>query len=172
MITETTEIIKNIITAVAIMIAGIWTIYRFGINREKYPKLQFDLDLQVLGKEAEYILIELTAILENKGLTRLYIKDFTFNLLFLKENAPIDLSDEKINSQLKFNYAIQKKAWVKDEHNPFIDGGIIQRYRYVYAIPHTAKYAMIYSKFRDTKKSSEEKYYLQRAFNLSQFIPS
>ncbi len=82
--TEWSEIIKNVVTTIAILIGGAWTIYRFGINRERHPKLQFDLLLNVLGKTEQHYIVELTATIENKGLTRLYIEDFIFHLLYFE----------------------------------------------------------------------------------------
>ncbi len=63
------EDIKNLITILAIFAAGIWTFYRFGINRERHPKLQFDLDMEVLGKTDKQIFVQIIAIVQNKGLT-------------------------------------------------------------------------------------------------------
>jgi hypothetical protein len=166
MIAEWTEISKNIITGLAIILAGIWTIYRFGINRERYPKLQFDLELNVLGKSKHNYIVELTAVVENKGFTRLRIDEFEFHLLYFDDETKIDTSDVKINNQLKFNYAIRNGQWVKQKHIPFVDGGIVQKYRHVTVLPDSAKYAMIYSKFKDPKKTSIGIYHIEKTFSL------
>jgi hypothetical protein len=70
------ENIKDILTIIAIIAAGFWTYYRFGITRERHPKLQFDLDLKVLGKTDRHYIVQLIAIVENKGFTGNTFSDF------------------------------------------------------------------------------------------------
>src|SRR4030095_14385519 len=101
------EDLKDIITILAILAAGLWTVYRFGITRERYPKLQFDLDLIITGKTDKYYILQLIALVENKGLTRQYIRDFKFNLLYFNNDTEVDCRHKTINKQLKFKYVIK-----------------------------------------------------------------
>ena len=78
-----TSDISSIVTTVALLIVGVWTLYRFGISRELYPKLQFDLDLRHLGNSGDKTIVELVAVITNKGITRQYIHDFKFNDCYL-----------------------------------------------------------------------------------------
>lgn len=148
----TVEIVKNLVTIIAIIIAGIWTMYRFGINREKYPKLQFELNLIITGKTSTNYILQLVAIIDNKGLTRQYINDFKFHLLYFNNDFKIVLDDEKINRQLKFKYLITNRDWLKPTTPPFIDGGIKHKFTYNTAVDLNIDYVIIYSKFNYPRK--------------------
>jgi hypothetical protein len=164
------EEIKNIITILALIAAGIWTFYRFGINRERHPKLQFDLDLEILGKTDRHYIVQLIAIVENKGLTRQYIHDFKFNLLYFNNKFPIDCEDVDINYQLKFKNFINARDWLRPRNAPFVDGTITHRFTYNTVIPTEAEYLMIYSKFRDPRRGlfrkTSDKYHISKTFDL------
>ncbi len=165
------EDVKNIITILGIFAAGTWTIYRFGITREKYPKLQFDLDLEILGKTNEHYIVQLIAIVENKGITRQYIHDFKFNLLCFDNNSPIDCEVDKINGQVKFKILLSSKNWVMQKSSTsFVDGNIKHRFTFNTIVPVSAAYIMIYSKFRDPKsglfKKSFDQYHTSKTFNV------
>jgi len=170
------ENIKDIFTILAILAAGIWTFYRFGITREKHPKLQFDLDLNVLGRTEKDYIVQLVAIVENKGLTRQYIDDFKFNVLCFNDDMPVDISDDKINYQLKFEPKYMKTDWFLSKHQHFVDGGITHKFRYVTVLPRETSYAMIYSKLYDKKKGFPKKvgdrYYIMKTFNLKTAVVS
>jgi hypothetical protein len=164
------ENIKDILTIVAIIVAAIWTYYRFGITRERHPKLQFDLDLNIIGKTDTHYIIQLVAIVENKGLTRQYIKDFKFHILYYNHNMPINCDDESINKQLKFEYELKNRDWLDAELPPFVDGGMTHKFRYITVLPIATEYVMIYSKFMDPKKTlfkrKPDLYHISSTFNL------
>jgi hypothetical protein len=70
---------------VAILIGGIWTFWRFVLNGEGKPKIQFDIDLRIVGRQDSKIIIEAIAIVHNKGKVRHYIKKFFLDILILKK---------------------------------------------------------------------------------------
>ncbi|MDQ3017209.1 MAG: hypothetical protein M3R25_10900, partial [Bacteroidota bacterium] len=78
----TIQEISSIITISAIILAGIWTLYRFDLTRERYPKLQFELGMNKLGQSRDKNIVEFVATITNKGLTRQYIRDFRFRVLY------------------------------------------------------------------------------------------
>lgn len=168
------EEIKNVVTILAIIAAGVWTFYRFGITRERHPKLEFDLDMTILGKANDQILIELIAIIRNKGLTRQYIRDFSFSLRYLKLEDEIDTSDTNINYQVIFPNLVVKQNWVVATPLPFVDGGIVHRFSYIAAVPIHADVILIYSKFKDPKKSvlrrSSDIYHISKTFKVAESI--
>ena len=58
--------ISSLVTILALILAGVWTLYRFGIAREQYPKLQFDLKVKSLGISRDKKIVELIAVITNK----------------------------------------------------------------------------------------------------------
>lgn len=147
--------LQSIITITAIILAGAWTVYRFGIAREQYPKLQFELQLNKLGTSRDKVIVELIAVITNKGIARQYIKGFRFNILTFDDEMPFDMSDLKIEKRLKFKKlnksdhqdAKGELSWIDSKYPVFVDGGISREFRYVTALDKDVRFVMIYSKF-------------------------
>lgn len=170
--------LQSIITLIAIILAGAWTLYRFGIAREQYPKLQFELQLNKLGTSRDKEIVELIAIITNKGIARQYIKGFRFNILTFDDNTPFDMSDTRIEKRLKFNKLNKgidgeskgELNWIDSKYPVFVDGGIAREFRYVTAIDKDVCFVMIYSKFDHESKQfgidRSEHYRLSKTFAL------
>lgn len=171
--------LQSIITITAILIAGIWTLYRFGLSREQYPKLQFDLNLNQLGTSRDKQVVELVATITNKGIARQYIKGFRFNVLTFDDNTPFDLTDAKIEKRLKFNKLNKgtedskgELSWIDSHYPVFVDGGISREFRYVTALDKNVRFVMIYSKFDHEEKrwfykDRSEHYRLSKTFAIN-----
>ncbi|MEP6794072.1 MAG: hypothetical protein ABJB16_07080 [Saprospiraceae bacterium] len=152
--------ISALFTILAIFLAGAWTLFRFGISREQYPKLQFDLKLKQLGISRDKHVVELVAVISNKGIARQYIRDFRFNILLFDDNTPFDTSDAQIEKRLKFNKFNKGSGpdskgelkWIDTKYPVFVDGGISREFRYVTALDRDVKFVMIYSKFDHESK--------------------
>ena len=144
--------LSSLITILAIVLAGIWTLYRFGLARERYPKLQFELHLHQLGMSRDKMIIELAAVITNKGITRQFIQDFNFNILTFDDTMPFDVSDPKIEKRLRFREVGKGLNWVNSSHPAFVDGGMSHQFTYVTAIDQNVRFVMIYSKFDHADK--------------------
>ena len=169
--------ISSLVTILALVLAGVWTLYRFGIAREQYPKLQFDLKVKSQGTSRDKKIVELIAVITNKGLARQYIKGFRFNILTFDDNTPFDMTDVRIEKRLKFN-KVNKGAtedskgelsWIDSHYPVFVDGGISREFRYVTALDKEVRFVMIYSKFdhEDRKwfsKNNAEHYRISKTF--------
>ena len=162
--------LSSLITILALIIAGAWTLYRFGIAREQYPKLQFDLHLNQLGISRDKQIIELVATITNKGIARQYIQHFSFNILTFDDQTPFDLSDPKIEKRLKFDAFAKGLSWVSSEHPAFVDGGMSQHFTDVTALETKVRFVMIYSKFDHVSKqrwlNRSEHYRISKAFAM------
>ena len=160
--------ISSIITICAIILAGIWTLYRFGLTRERYPKLQFELGMNKLGKSRDKSIVEFVATITNKGLTRQYITDFKFRVLSYDDTMAFDMSDEEIEKQLKFQKNTGDFYWQKPDHNAFVDGGMTRQFTHVTALDANIRFVMIYSKFINQSQTwfmkKPEKYYISKTF--------
>ena len=149
----TIQEISSLITVLALLSAGIWTLYRFGIARERYAKLQFELQMIQLGMSRDKHIIELVAIIRNKGLARQYIRSFRFNILTFDDHMPFDMEDPNIEKRLKFKEVDNTLRWASAKHKAFVDGGMKQEFTYVTAIDKDVRFVMVYSKFDNESKS-------------------
>ena len=162
--------LSSLITIFALILAGAWTVFRFGIAREQYPKLQFDLSLNQLGISRDKHIVELVAVITNKGIARQYIHQFRFNILTFDDTMPFDTMDPKIEKRLKFNDLEKGLRWASSEHPAFVDGGMSQQFTYVTALDKEVRFVMIYSKFDHESKlkwlNRSEHYRISRTFAI------
>lgn len=63
-----------------IVCSGVWVVYLFYLRRERFPKMEFSLDVTVLDKVDGQLFVEFLAYLENNGAVRHYIDVATFTL--------------------------------------------------------------------------------------------
>lgn len=156
---EYSEIIKNIFTALAIIIGGIWALWRFYLYREGASKMEFNLDYRLIGNTGDKYLIELIGIMENKGLVSQRISKWTFDLRLCKEGQSIEDQCEckGFNLQAKLpEIKIHKRKWIHDIENGLtIDAGTVQKFTYLTTIPVNTNFIYIYSSFNYGRKSKD-----------------
>lgn len=140
---------KTKLEIIAIILGGLWVLWIFFLERTLYAKIEFDVDLNLVGKQGDKLLVELTAYLTNKGKVRQKIREFEFTLLYLDENSSLSLgSEEEINQQVKFD-KLRKGHWKPSTWNyTFIDAGVRQRYTYITTAPSNAIFLLLYSRFK------------------------
>ena len=162
--------LQSLFTILAILLAGLWTIFRFGIAREQYPKLQFDLSLNQLGTSRDKQIVELVAVITNKGIIRQYIRNFKFNILVFDDTTPFDMTDTEIEKRLKFKEFSKGLNWDDPDHSAFVDGGMSRTFSYVTALEKDVRFVMIYSKFYHKSKywlmPRAEQYHISKTFAL------
>lgn len=168
---EWAESIESIVKTIGVVIGAVWIYLKFIRTRENHPKIQFEVDLRVLGKQDSKIIIEVIATIENKGLVRHYINDLSCDILTLKKGMPVVYGDERINYQVmleKYNPTTDKGriVWIpKDWYYSFVDAGIKQSYTYLSAIPEDTMLVSIYAHFH-FKNRKDDFQTAQRAFPI------
>lgn len=75
-----TASIQSIITSVALVGGGAWAYWRFVLNRESAHKVDVDVDVTFVIKQAGNWMIEGVALVKNPGNVRLDFKEFTYEL--------------------------------------------------------------------------------------------
>jgi hypothetical protein len=152
--------VLDTIATSALIIGGAWTLYHFFITRARHPKLEIDLEFKTLGKSGSNYIVELAALITNKGLTRQHIHNFTFNVLTYGDGMEFKTNAE-LRYQLYFKKRLVDMQWVKPDHRQFVDAGITRRFTHVTVLPADTRYVMVYSKFHNIYKDytppSEEK---------------
>jgi hypothetical protein len=158
---DSISFVRDILTIIALLCGGVWTLLRFSINRERFAKIEFNLDLIFLIDINGEQIIELASIIANKGQVRQKIRSYTFDLLYISDDDEIDISQTSINNQVMFNKIISKRNWIPWNYT-FIDGGTTQRYTYLTIIPKNAKLLLLRSQF--VYPGSKDFHKVQKAF--------
>ncbi len=164
--------INNCVTATGVVAGGVWALWHFVLRRERYAKIQFDLDLRVVSRAHDHLVVEVVAIVENKGIVRHWLKDFKFDLLWLAAGASVVDGDDRINRQALFEPLFKKRYWIPpDWISTFIDAGVVQRYTYLARVPKTASMLLVFAQFRypDTRSNFHT---AQKAFSLVHTEPA
>src|SRR5882762_5229613 len=94
---EDSEILTNVLTSIAILVGGGWTFWRFVLLRERFPKIEFNVDLNVVGVQDDKYIVEVIAVVENKGLVRQYLRELRFDLFYLPEESKVIEGKQDIN---------------------------------------------------------------------------
>jgi hypothetical protein len=156
------EGIQSIVTSVALIAGGIWAFWRFVLTREGQPLIEPDLDIVFVHKQNGRWIIEIVAILENKGKARLDIKEFVFELRYALPKDHVegnqvlvpDIFDLK--TELNFPpHSELKDAWLKDDETIFLEPGVRQRHSVSASLPAEATIALAAIEFWYPNKESE-----------------
>jgi hypothetical protein len=100
------EIIEKITTTVSVLIGGVWVYYRFILQRERYPNINFECDIAFIGQQNDEWLIKMTATLDNKGKAQHTMNVFTFSLDGIQSGEPF-IHLEEWNGQANFPHSIK-----------------------------------------------------------------
>ncbi|MBC7774943.1 MAG: hypothetical protein H7246_05840 [Phycisphaerae bacterium] len=159
---EIAEMIESILKSLAIIVGGSWVYFKFIRTRENHPKIQFDIDLRLLGRQEEKILVEIVGVIVNKGSVRHWLNDFICDVLILKKGDKVETGGKFINHQIAFSKHnplkmdekdVQEKfddriVWIPDDwYESFIDPGVEQKYTYLTSVPNDTTFVSIFSRF-------------------------
>jgi hypothetical protein len=137
--------IASLATIVALAVGGYWTYTRFIKQRENYAFIEFTVDINFVGKQGPWWIVELIANLENKGKVQHQFEDLSFDLEALLTTDAVS-SSEKFGGQAFFPHVLARGPWVR-EGAYFIEPGIRAKYSYVARVPQNASFVMLHGKF-------------------------
>ena len=138
--------LSSLATILALIIGGIWAYLRFVRQVEYFPHIEFGVDIQFVGLQNSEWLVELQALINNKGSVRHEIHDFQFDLRYLKKSDKLQDGDEKIGHQTFIPHLLKEESWV--EYITFVDPGNNGRYSYITTIPKDATFLLLHGRFR------------------------
>lgn len=157
------ESIESVLTSLAILIGGGWTFWRFVLQREVHPKIQFDIDVNFITVHDKRILFEVVLIIENKGLVRHEIDadNFTLRIRYMTKTDKIEEGDSSYNHQTNFPHlhditnTQHRKVIPESWKNTFVDPGISQKYSYITSLPEETISFIVKSKFNYSERKSD-----------------
>lgn len=162
---ESIQLAESILKSLAILIAGLWVIFKFIINRDHSPKIQFELDVIFLGRQDGKILIEVVAKLLNKGKVRHVFDEFNFDIYTLNKEDEIVNGGEDINYQVRFKksnplrpteneVSTNNIQWVAPQWNKaFVDPDVEKKFSYLTSIEANVSFICIFCWFQNKGKN-------------------
>ncbi len=132
------------------------------VERIHEIRIQFDLEGKILGPQAGYYILDLSAILQNKGLVRLVIDELELKLRGIEQETDIELYDENlkessINRIARFPIELVKTDMLQavNTHQEegrkdgyFVEPGVEQRFSYVARIPENISFIFVRAYFK------------------------
>ena len=140
--------LQSLATVIAIAAGGWWTYIRFVREREAVPRIQFTVAVRVIGQQASSWIVELLALVDNKGKVRHTIREFRFDLRYLNEGDQIAAGGPKIGEQVNVFRKAQEGSWMPPDWGyTFIEPGVNTRYSFISSLPSTATFALLHGRF-------------------------
>lgn len=142
---DVARVLSLVTGPLTVIVAGLWALWKFVLQREQEPRAEFDLSAEFLGMQDGQWLLEVSAYLANRGKVRHLMRNATMNVRYLKADDPIEEStDPRHYGQITFPHTIRRRAIWKDS---FIDPGLEFRNSYLTAVPADAVYVLLLCKF-------------------------
>ncbi len=155
------EALQAVLTSLSILIGGSWVVYRFVLQQERFPNINFTTDINIVGKQGNFWLAELTATIENKGKAQHKMSKIGFDLNAMFVDDPVE-SEERWGGQINFPHSLTIGSYLpKHQKYFFVDPGTEAKYSYVTKIPLNTSYLLLHSNFaystRKNKMHTAEK---------------
>lgn len=153
---ETFIDIVSKIVSFAVLLAGVWWgIVKFLRRDEHFAHIFFAVSANFVGIQDSQILFEVLALLENKGVVPIKIKDLSFKIRGLFEHDPIEEGDATIRGQTKIPHMLLEGSWVPEEWNyTFIYPGVKSEYNYIAAVPLDVSFIRVEGSFSYDREGS------------------
>jgi hypothetical protein len=142
-----TASIQSLVTALSLILAGLWACYRFGLFRERFSHIEFSADIELIGMKDGWWIAEVMAIIENKGRSLHEFKSIDFDLNALCDQESVELSP-RWNNQVHFQKNIAKESFRPSSTGHFfIDPGITAKYSHLTRVPTNARFLNVHCRF-------------------------
>ena len=139
---------QAIATVISFIIGAIWVYMKYIRQQEKYPHIGFTADINFVGKQQGFWIVELIAFIENKGKVQHKINDFAFDLNALYPEDNIDLSQEW-GGQVNFPHLVTKGSFLPRRLSFFfIDPGVKAKYSYITRVPQKVSFLILHCWFQ------------------------
>jgi hypothetical protein len=163
---EIAELLQAIVTTLAIIIGGVWAYWIFFRRREHHLRIEFTVDLSVVGIQDEKYILEVIAHIENKGLVRHKIHNFEFSVRYLNATDDIVNGVNEKNLQVRMPHDIENRGLIPASWGyTFIEPNVRQAYSYITSVPQSANFALVRAKFKYEDRE-QDFHTAQKLFNL------
>lgn len=140
--------IQSFATVISFILGGIWVYMRYIRQQERYPNIEFSADINFIGQQADWLIIELIGTIENRGKAQHKMKEFEFDLDAIYSQDPIEVSDEW-GGQVNFHRPVVKGSFLPKRYSFFfIDPGVKAKYSYVARVPKEATFLIFHCWFK------------------------
>ncbi|MGK3186188.1 hypothetical protein ACCW92_01115 [Enterobacter soli] len=149
---------------------GLYCAFEKWIKRkEHFPRINFDINVEIIDFIDNCVIINVISILENKGVVPLMIKDFTCELRGILDGGELRLGDDKIRKQLNFNEKVGGGDFIPRYWDySFVFPGVKTEYTFVTIVPDNVRYLLAKGVF--TYLPNDETHHAGKVVNLKKTL--
>lgn len=138
---------KLLTTALAI-VAAVWAFQKWRARDELFPRIFFEVSINFIGKKDDEVVCELVAVLENKGIVPLKLRNMNFSVRGIFQTDAIERGDEEIRHQINFRRKLVEGAFIPGTWKyTFIYPGVRTEYNFVATIPAQTAFVRMQGNF-------------------------
>ena len=142
------ELIGKGVTAAGAIAGGWWAFEKWRRRDQHFPRMFFEVTANFPGMQNGQWVVEVVALLENKGVVPLEIKSFGFELRGLLITSALERGDDSIRGQLLFPAVLAKGPFVPASWSySFVYPGVKTGYNFVTAIPADVSFVRVQADF-------------------------
>jgi len=140
------ETVQSAVTTLGIIMGGAWALRKYAFRKEDFPRIDFSVDVNFVGRHQGEWVIEILGLLQNKGLVPHPIQSLRFNLRMLSYADQLTDGGDAIGGQLLFPRRIKEAPWTPaaTDSAMVIHPGVSLRYNYIYHIPESTALVLVH----------------------------
>jgi len=143
-----TDVLESLATVFGLAVAGVWAYRRYVLQAERWPHVATSAEVNFVGRQEGRWLVELVAVLDNRGKVEHRVKDFTFDLSGLRREDPL-LPDEQWGGQVSFPQSLSTGSFLPQNLKYFSVGpGVTARYSFLASFPDDVSFVLLHCSFR------------------------
>lgn len=136
------------VTGVGSLSGAIWVFRKRWVRDEHFPRVAFDLKVNIIDEIDGQHILEVVAVLENKGVVPLKICNFTCEIRGIKEGEKLQIGGEVIRNQLNFNTILRSGWFIPTGWKySFVYPSVKTDYNFVTTVASDTRYALVKSTF-------------------------
>jgi hypothetical protein len=139
--------VEAVVTAIALLAGGVWAFWRYQLQGEKYPHIETLAEIEPIGVQGGYWIVEVRAVLANKGKVEQKIKKFEFDLNGILESDSVGTA-ARWSNQVHFPHEFARGSFLPADYEYFALGpGVTGRYSFVTRAPENTTFLMLHCYF-------------------------
>lgn len=118
-------------------------------QREHAERIDFTVEVRFVSVQGEDWLVEVAAMLDNRGLVRHTTSELTFELRCIYPEDELSIGGADINGQIRIPHVLATGSWLPSTWAAtLIEPGLTTRYSYVTRVPRRATAVLLHGAFR------------------------
>ena len=139
--------VGSLVTAAALIAGGIWAYRKYVIHGERLAHIESSAEIEFIDFQDSFWVVELRAVLTNKGKVEHRIAEFGFNFDGLDKGDPVATSAQW-GGQVDFPRSIATGSFLPNSFRFFVVGpGVTARYSYLTRVSEDIGMVMLHCRF-------------------------